>query len=59
MIGGLGYLLQSPSPWNATIDAIAISWQIVRINAEERHLEGPAYLTYRKQVPWRLFPGLW
>jgi protein-S-isoprenylcysteine O-methyltransferase Ste14 len=59
MVGGLGYLMQSPSVWNAAIDLIAVSWQIVRINAEERHLDGPGYAAYRARVRWRLWPGLW
>lgn len=59
MIGGLGYLMQSPSVWNAGVDLIAVLWQLVRINAEERHLESPEYAAYRDRVRWRLFPGLW
>jgi protein-S-isoprenylcysteine O-methyltransferase Ste14 len=59
MVGGIGYLMQSLSVRNVVVDAIAIGWQLVRISAEERHLEGPDYAAYRARVPWRLCPGLW
>jgi protein-S-isoprenylcysteine O-methyltransferase Ste14 len=59
MVGGIGYVMQSLSVWNAVVDAIAVSWQLVRISAEERHLEGAEYAAYRARVPWRLCPGLW
>jgi protein-S-isoprenylcysteine O-methyltransferase Ste14 len=59
MVGGIGYLMQSLSVWNAVIDAIAVAWQLCRIRAEERHLKGPDYAAYRARVPWRLCPGLW
>jgi protein-S-isoprenylcysteine O-methyltransferase Ste14 len=59
MVGGIGYLMQSLSVWNAVVDLIAVGWQLVRISAEERHLEGPDYAAYRAVVPWRLYPGLW
>jgi protein-S-isoprenylcysteine O-methyltransferase Ste14 len=59
IVGGIGYLLQSLSVWNALIEAIAVAWQLVRIRAEERHLEGPAYAAYRARVRWRLCPALW
>ena len=59
IIGGVGYVMQSPSAWNAAVEMVAISWQLVRIRAEERHLESPDYAAYRSQVRWRLCPGLW
>jgi protein-S-isoprenylcysteine O-methyltransferase Ste14 len=59
VVGGAGYLLQSLSAWNALVDLVAVSWQLVRIRAEERHLHGPDYAAYRARVPWRLCPGLW
>ena len=35
-------------------------WVVVRIVAEERRLNGSlAYVSYCKQVRWRLMPGLW
>jgi protein-S-isoprenylcysteine O-methyltransferase Ste14 len=59
IIGGIGYLMQSLSLWNVGVDVIAVGWQLVRIRAEERHLEGRAYAAYRARVRWRVCPGLW
>jgi protein-S-isoprenylcysteine O-methyltransferase Ste14 len=59
MVGGVGYLMQSLSVWNAVIDVIAVFWQVVRIRAEERVLESADYAAYRSRVRWRLFPGIW
>jgi protein-S-isoprenylcysteine O-methyltransferase Ste14 len=59
IVGGIGYLIQSLSVWNVLIDVVAVGWQLVRINAEERHLEGSDYAAYRTRVRWRLCPGLW
>jgi protein-S-isoprenylcysteine O-methyltransferase Ste14 len=59
ILGGVGYLMQSFSLWNVAVDLIAVSWQLVRIRAEERLLEGPNYATYRARVRWRLCPGVW
>ena len=59
VVGGVGYLLQSLSFWNALVDLTAVGWQLVRIRAEERHLDGPEYTSYRARVRWRLCPGLW
>jgi protein-S-isoprenylcysteine O-methyltransferase Ste14 len=59
MLGGIGYLLQSLSGWNALVDLIAVAWQLVRIRAEERHLDSPDYAAYQARVRWRLCPGVW
>jgi protein-S-isoprenylcysteine O-methyltransferase Ste14 len=59
MVGGVGYLMQSFSARNALVDLIAVTWQLVRIHAEERHLDGPEYAAYRAQVRWRLCPWIW
>jgi protein-S-isoprenylcysteine O-methyltransferase Ste14 len=59
MLGGIGYLIQSLSLWNVVIDLITVGWQLVRIRAEERHLDGPAYVAYRNRVRWRLVPRVW
>jgi protein-S-isoprenylcysteine O-methyltransferase Ste14 len=59
LLAGIGYLIQSLSVRNIVVDAIAVGWQLVRINAEERHLEGSDYADYRARVPWRLCPGIW
>lgn len=59
MVGGIGYLMQSLSVRNVVVSVIAIGWQLVRISAEERHLQSPEYAAYRARVRWRLCPGLW
>jgi protein-S-isoprenylcysteine O-methyltransferase Ste14 len=59
MLGGTGDLMQSPSLWNIVVDLVAVAWQVVRIHAEERHLNGPAYAEYRTRVRWRLCPRIW
>jgi protein-S-isoprenylcysteine O-methyltransferase Ste14 len=59
IIGGVGYLMQSASIRNLVVDLIAVGWQVVRIAAEERHLDGPEYAAYRARTRWRLFPGIW
>jgi protein-S-isoprenylcysteine O-methyltransferase Ste14 len=59
IVGGMGYLMQSLSVWNALVDVAAVGWQLVRIRAEERHQPGPDYAAYRARVPWRICPRLW
>lgn len=59
MIGGVGYLVQSLSPWNILIVGITVSFQVARILREERHLDGAAYDEYRCRVRRRLLPGIW
>jgi protein-S-isoprenylcysteine O-methyltransferase Ste14 len=59
MIGGVGYLAQSLSPWNIMIVAATASFQVARILREEHHLHGAPYDHYRREVPWRLLPGIW
>lgn len=59
LVGGIGYLLQSASIWNVAVVLVTVSWQLVRIRAEERHLAGPEYAAYRARVRWRLCPGIW
>lgn len=59
MMGGIGYLIQSPSIWNLQVDAVGIGLQLIRIRIEERHLDGPGYASYRDRVRWRLLPGIW
>jgi protein-S-isoprenylcysteine O-methyltransferase Ste14 len=55
----LGFLLNNPTWWNAGVYAVATAFQIYRILAEERVLGAdPAYAEFRKQVRWRLAPGL-
>jgi protein-S-isoprenylcysteine O-methyltransferase Ste14 len=59
LLGGIGYLAQNPSLRNALLDAVTVAWQLVRIHAEERHLDGPGYAAYRARVRWRICPGIW
>ncbi len=59
IVGGLGYLMQSSSIRNLVVDLIAVGWQLVRIAAEERQLDGPDYAAYRARVRWRLCPRVW
>jgi protein-S-isoprenylcysteine O-methyltransferase Ste14 len=59
IVGGIGYLMQSASIRNLVVELIAVGWQLVRIAAEERHLDGRDYAAYRARTRWRLCPGLW
>ena len=59
MIGGIGYLVQSLSPWNIMIVGITVSFQVARILREEHHLDGASYNQYRRTVRRRLLPGIW
>jgi protein-S-isoprenylcysteine O-methyltransferase Ste14 len=55
----VGYLLAHPSLWNATVYALAFGFQIARILVEERYLsQDPAYLNLKRQVRYRLIPGV-
>jgi len=59
LIGGVGYLAQSLSPWNVLIVGVTASFQVTRILREEHHLDGAPYRAYRERVRWRLLPGMW
>jgi protein-S-isoprenylcysteine O-methyltransferase Ste14 len=59
MVGGIGYLIQSPSIRNLLVDCGVIALQIVRITIEERHLDSSEYARYRARVRRRLLPGIW
>lgn len=59
MIGGVGYLVQSLSLWNAMIVGATVSFQVARILREEHHLDGAPYHQYRRRVRWHLVPGIW
>jgi len=55
-----GYVLQSISARNAAVLAFVTACNVGRACAEERALAAaPGYESYRRQVPWRLVPGLW
>ena len=53
----LGFLIAVPTWRSAIIIAVWLVLQIVRILREERILTG--YEEYRRQVPWRILPGVW
>lgn len=59
VVGGIGYLMQSASVWNAAVTVVTVGWQLIRIVREELHLQGPEYAAYRARVRWRLCPGVW
>lgn len=55
-----GYLLQSMSLRNVLVMVLASGCNIGRALMEERLLIGASgYTTYRRQVRWRLVPGIW
>jgi protein-S-isoprenylcysteine O-methyltransferase Ste14 len=58
-ISNMGYLLSNYTHLNAMLVVVALLFQILRIFNEERFLsQYPAYLEYKKQTRWRLFPFL-
>jgi protein-S-isoprenylcysteine O-methyltransferase Ste14 len=59
MISWAGFLLASPTLWNAAVYAFAFACQIARLLAEERLLsEDAAYRSFAAAVPYRLLPGV-
>jgi protein-S-isoprenylcysteine O-methyltransferase Ste14 len=55
-----GYLLQSLSLRNAIVVLAATTFNIGRALAEDRILAtNRAHADYRRDVPWRLLPGIW
>ncbi|MFO1186535.1 MAG: methyltransferase [Alphaproteobacteria bacterium] len=55
----IGFFLAHPSLWNGVVYMGAVSFQILRILAEERYLaRDPAYGDLRTRVRWRLVPGV-
>jgi protein-S-isoprenylcysteine O-methyltransferase Ste14 len=57
IISFIGYILFNASVFNFLCLVIAVTFFIVRIAREEKHLMlDPAYSIYMKQVRWRLFP---
>lgn len=60
VLAELGYLLQSPRPWNAAVLIVVWTCQLARIVSEEKLLStDAAYREYALQTRWRLIPGLW
>ena len=53
----LGYLVSSPTWRNAVAVVLALGFDLVRIEMEERVLGG--YPEYKERVRWRLIPGIY
>jgi protein-S-isoprenylcysteine O-methyltransferase Ste14 len=59
LLSDLAFLAVNANLWNAGIYAIGIGLQLYRLRAEERMLTlDPKYVDYRRQVRYRLVPGL-
>lgn len=55
-----GYVLQSIAVWNGLVMAFVTVCNVGRARAEDRMLAGnEQYADYRRQVRWRLVPGVW
>lgn len=55
-----GVLISYPSWWNATVYAVWICVQVVRIDREEKVLRlDEQYRAYSRRVRYRLIPGIW
>jgi protein-S-isoprenylcysteine O-methyltransferase Ste14 len=60
VVADIGYVIQSPSVWNAGVLVIVWTCQVLRLLSEERLLsEDPDYRLYCGRTRWRLVPGLW
>lgn len=60
MLSHIGFLLASPSLWNAAVYAAVWTLLIARIRAEERILgQDPEYRAYRRVVRHRLVPRIY
>jgi protein-S-isoprenylcysteine O-methyltransferase Ste14 len=56
-LANVGYLASNGTARNASLVALALAFQILRIRNEERLLSAvPSYATYRDRVRWRLVP---
>lgn len=56
----IGFVMANPTPWNASIGITTLAVQVLRMRAEERVLAATSeYDVYRKQVRWRLLPGVY
>ncbi len=53
----LGFLIAVPTLRSAVIIAVWLALQVARILREERILTG--YQDYKRQVRWRILPGVW
>jgi protein-S-isoprenylcysteine O-methyltransferase Ste14 len=60
VVAELGYVIQSPSAWNAGVLLAVWTCQVFRLLSEERLLSGdPDYGAYCERTRWRVLPGLW
>lgn len=60
LMGQIGFLLLNPTAWNLALYTISLVLQVLRIQAEERLLaHDPGFDAFRKQVRFRLVPGVW
>jgi protein-S-isoprenylcysteine O-methyltransferase Ste14 len=60
VLAELGYLLQSPRPWNVAVLIVVWTCQIMRIVSEEKLLgTDAAYRAYALHTRRRLIPGVW
>lgn len=60
MLTHVGFLLASPSLWNAAVYAAVWSFLVARMIAEERILsQDPEYRNYAKLVRHRILPGVY
>ncbi len=60
VLSHLGFLLSSPSWWNAGVYALAWALLVLRIQAEEATLREDSYYgDYMGRVRWRLAPGIY
>ncbi len=59
LLTDIGFFLLNPTLWNASVYAIAMVLQILRILAEERFLaQNAEYREYMQSVRYRLIPGI-
>jgi protein-S-isoprenylcysteine O-methyltransferase Ste14 len=60
LLGHVAFLLANPTVWNASLYAVALCLQLVRMQAEERLLSrDPVYADYAQTVRYRLVPGVY
>ena len=59
LVTHVAFLVANPTPWNISVLAIADTALVLRALIEERVLGADAdYQRYRRQVEWRLVPGV-
>jgi protein-S-isoprenylcysteine O-methyltransferase Ste14 len=59
MLAETGFVLNNLSPFNGFVLIIAVSFTLLRLEAEERLLRNnPEYQAYARRTPWKLLPRL-